>query len=52
LTIWHCNLSAELTKNAHLSTGFFGDFAHWETLCWNETIHTWFYYALQYIYLI
>jgi len=26
LTIWHCNLSAELTKTHRL---FFGDFAHW-----------------------
>jgi len=24
----HCILSAELTKNAHLQTVFFGDFAH------------------------
>jgi len=29
LTIWHCILSAELTKNASYDC-FFGDFAHWE----------------------
>jgi len=26
VTIWHCNLSAELTKNALLQTVFFDDF--------------------------
>jgi len=29
LTIWHCILSAELTK-MHSSRLFFGDFARWE----------------------
>jgi len=29
-TIWHCILSAELTK-PHSFRRFFGDFAHWES---------------------
>jgi len=29
LTIWHCILSAELTKT-HFFGLFFGDFAHWD----------------------
>jgi len=28
LRIWHCNLSADLTKT-HPYRPFFGDFAHW-----------------------
>jgi len=29
LTIWHCKLSAELTKTHSFRLLFFGDFAHW-----------------------
>jgi len=40
LTIWHCNLSAELTQNALLQTVFFGNFAHCEKSRWNYIIQS------------
>jgi len=51
LTIWHCNLSAELTQNALLQTVFFGNFAHCEKSRWNYIIQSVRKYQKQYPFL-
>jgi len=38
LAIWHCILSAELTKTHYLRLFFFGDFAHWEVMMPRDSI--------------
>jgi len=36
LAIWYCILRAELTKTHSFTLFFFGDFAHWDIIKWNN----------------